>query len=97
MVLPSKVLEGVLGSPKGQGGLPAEGRLGTVPGETHLQFNNLLWLLFKGQALRDTVLDERVFFALPASSPYPFRNSDCIFISEIYFCLQAGGNYHLTP
>lgn len=69
MVLPRKVLEGVSGPSRRQGGLPAEGRLGTVPGETHLQFNNLLQLPLKGQALRDMVLDERVF---AFSSEQPF-------------------------
>lgn len=60
MVLPRKVPGGATAGQ--QAGRAAEGIPGTAPGEMHLQFRiNLPWPPFKGQALRDTVLDEAVF------------------------------------
>lgn len=59
----------------------AEGTPRTAPGEMHLQFRiNLPRQPFKGQALRDTVLDE-IVFAFPCKQPLSLRESDCIFVS----------------
>lgn len=60
VLLPRKVLGGSAKAGH-KAGWAVEGRLGTEPGEMHLQFNNLPWLPFKGQALWDTVLEEIVF------------------------------------
>lgn len=55
-----------------------------MPGDAHLQFN-ICCVPFKGQAPRDTVLDEIVFAfscRFPASGPLSLQESAFIFISE---------------